>query len=113
MDEYKVELKKLHREIALECHPDRNMEASDEDRQAKAERFNRTTRAVNFLMGMKPAPPQPARRPVPNQPFPVRGGFAVIINLGNRGMGINDLRYGAGTSTNATSTSGNHWPWHG
>ena len=113
MDEYKSSLKKTHREMALECHPDRNMEASSDDRKAKEERFKRITSAFNFLMRLKPAPPQPVSRPIPNQPFPVRSGFAVIINLGNRGMGINDLRYGTGTTTNQTTTAGGHWPWHG
>lgn len=61
-DEYKAELKKHHRQVALECHPDRTTELPEEERAAKTARFKRITRAVEFLMTISPRPPQPPRQ---------------------------------------------------
>jgi len=115
LKEYKVGLKKLHREMALECHPDRNMDASDDARKVKEERFKRITRAVNFLMGIESSHPRPPRRPPTMRPMPIRQGFVMVVNMGQGGMGLHDLRFGS-TNPNATATSTgspNYWPWHG
>ena len=117
-EEYKVELKKVHRKVSLECHPDRNMDASEEERKRKSERFNRVTRAVNFLLNeLKPKPPQ-ARRPMPMGIFSggqvvSRGqGGVVIVNLGGQRITINDMRFSGGVSNSTTTSStGGYWPW--
>jgi hypothetical protein len=115
LTEYKAELKSEHRKIALECHPDRNMDASDDDRKVKEDRFKRITRAVNFLMGIESSHPRPAPRVPTMRPMPQRQGFVMVVNMGQGGMGLHDMRFGS-TSANATTPSTgsqNYWPWHG
>lgn len=115
MTEYKAELKSEHRKIALECHPDRNMDASDDERKAKETKFKQVTAAVNFLMGIEPSHPRPVQRQPTMRPIPRRQGFVMVVNMGQGGMGIHDMRFGS-TSTNTTTTSASspgYWPWHG
>jgi hypothetical protein len=115
-EEYKSELKKHQREVALECHPDRNIGASDDVLKEQGSRFNRVTRAVNFLMTLSPQEPRPPRPVAPRMvPQGMPPGVVMVINLGNRGIGITDLRHGSATATGTTTSGGNqgYWPWHG
>ena len=100
--EYKLELKKQHREIALECHPDRNVDVPEDERAQKEQRFKQVTSAVEFLMTLQPRPPAPPRPQI------------VIINLGGQPMSMGNFRWGGTTTgTSTTTASGNYWPWHG
>lgn len=102
--EYKAELKKHHRKVSLECHPDRTLSDPDETRKEKEARFNEVTRAVNFLMGIaaqRPKPP-PVQQPVPQ--------VVIVMNVGGQSFGINDLRHG--TQTSQTRVDPGYWPWH-
>ena len=110
---YKVELKKTHRAIALECHPDRTVDDPESERTKKEDRFKRITRAVEYVMGLSACPPK-ARPPVARMPsrMPnVRAARVIVVNLGGRSMGIDDLRYGTAPRTN--STTADDWPWQG
>jgi hypothetical protein len=110
--EYRIELKKQHRKIALECHPDRNVDAPEEERSRKEERFKQVTRAVEFLMTLGPRPPaQP--RPRVQSPNPRAPGI-IVINLGGQPMSMGNFRWGGTTTSGGTGTgSSNYWPWHG
>jgi hypothetical protein len=110
LDEYKKELKTEHRKMALECHPDRNADTPEDERNRRTERFKRITRAVEFLMGLAPRPsappiPRPRVRPMP-------AAAVIIVNLGGQRMHMGDFRWGS-TSTSSSTTSGNYWPWDG
>lgn len=114
-DDYKIELKKKRKEIALECHPDRNVDATEDERSQKEKRFKRVTRAVDFLMTLSPRPPAQPRPQMRVQSPSPRPPGVIIINLGGQPMSVGNFRWG-GSSTTATSTtasSGNYWPWHG
>jgi len=115
MDEYKAELKKQHRQIALECHPDRTVDLPAKEREAREERFRCVTQAVEFLMKLKPRPPQ--QRPIMKvMPLTARAPGVMVINLGGRAMHMGDFRWGsssAGGYANTTTTTGDYWPWDG
>jgi len=117
MEKFKSDLKSEYREIALECHPDRNMDASEDVRRERGERFKRITRAVDFLMTIQPTPPRPPVRrmmPPPMAQPNARGGFVMVMNMGQGGIGIHDMRFGSsGTTTGAGFVDPNYWPWHG
>lgn len=109
-EEYKAELKKKHREISLECHPDRNLEASEEERERLGAKFNRLTRAINYILNdVKPKPPRrPAPQPVRKVAFASRAPSGIVVNMNGQPISINDLRFGTGTTA---STGGGIWPW--
>ena len=106
LEEYKIELKKMHHKVARECHPDRNLEASEKDLKLQKERFNRITQAVNYLMKMELQPP---RQPAPI-PQAMRGEFRgrpFVIIMATQ----HPLHFG-GTATTTTATGrGGIWPW--
>jgi hypothetical protein len=116
MKEYKLELKTEYRKIALECHPDRNMDASEDVRQTREAYFKRVSRAVDFLMTVEPAKP---RAPRMRRPMPMNQGFVMVVNMGQQNLGLNDLRFGTGGKSASTTATGggftdpNFWPWHG
>lgn len=91
-DEYKAELKKTHRAVALECHPDRTRNDPDDVRARKEDRFKRITRAVEYVMQLRLRHVQPHHQ-----------GMVIVM----RSPFVT-----ASTSTTATSTTGTtffHW----
>jgi hypothetical protein len=111
-DAYKAELKKTHRSVALECHPDRNLEASEEDRAKKETRFKRVTSAVDFLMTLAPRPPAQPQPQMHLQHMAPPGARIIIINLGGQPLSMGNFRWPGGTVQNTTTASSNYWPWH-
>lgn len=55
-EDYKAELKKTHRAVALECHPDRTHDDPADVRARKEDRFKRITRAVDYVLQLRPRP---------------------------------------------------------
>ena len=108
LDEYKVELKKMHHEVARECHPDLNLEASKEELEQQGARFNRITQAVNYLMKIEPLPP---RQPAPATFSQAMRGefrgrpFVIIMQTSQHPLHF------SGSSANATTTGTGGWPW--
>ncbi|MBW2691003.1 MAG: DnaJ domain-containing protein [Deltaproteobacteria bacterium] len=74
-DAYKVELKKTHRAIALECHPDRTRDEPEPERAEKEARFKRVTRAVEHVMKLVPRPPQRQTPPLQR----MQGEVVIIV----------------------------------
>lgn len=108
LEEYKLDLKKMHHEVARECHPDRNLEASEKELKLQGERFNRITQAVNYLMKMEPLPPRrPAPAPISQTMQGQFRGRPFVIIMATQ----HPLHFG-GTSTDTTTTGrGGIWPW--
>jgi hypothetical protein len=80
-EQYKVELKKMHRTVALECHPDRTFAEPAEVRGQKEERFKRITRAVEHVMKLAPRAP----RPPAQQYVIVISGFGGVTSTATTG----------------------------
>lgn len=93
LDEYKGELKKVYRKVALECHPDRTQGLPEEERCKKEERFKRISAAVDFVMSLSPRPPQQSRALH-------AAGFRIIV-----------VQHASSTgSWDTSTTSGSGWP---
>lgn len=85
LNAYKAELKKRKADVALECHPDRTGDLPEEERELRRRRFVCISRAVDFVLDLKIAPPRAA---------PV--GRWVVVPV--------DVRSVTSTTTSATSS---------
>jgi hypothetical protein len=91
-ESYKVELKKRKKTLALELHPDVNLEEPEEVRVARTEKLKRVLSAIEFVMALQVRPP-----PRPRQVFWVIQG----IRTGNPFSGT---QTSTGTMTGAWNT---------
>ena len=110
-DEYKVELKKEHRAMALECHPDRTGDRPEAERTEKEERFKRVTRAFEWLMKIsirESVPPQPRLTPRWKVTI-VQFVPIMVVDMGTNERFRPPWRE---ETTANSSTCSTYWPWN-
>lgn len=89
--DYKAELKKDKKRLALELHPDVNRDLPAPEQAARTEKFKMVTRAIDFVLELDVRPPQPVMR---------QRQFMIVIAA--------DLYRGFQPMTNTTTTT-NIW----
>ena len=74
---YKVELRSRKKQFALELHPDANLNETEKVREARAQKFKRVIRAIDYVVAQDISPPRPQLRVVQViMVRPVAGGFS-------------------------------------